>query len=228
MMAGSGDKLFTSGTANIFDSGTVTIGDAETVIAGGNYTQTAGTTTVATGGNLGAVEIDLQGGLLTGGGTVTGELLVEGGTLSPGDPQSFDVLGSYVQTSGGILDLDFAGFAHPDAGKYDQIDVTSTVSLGGTLDLTLEPGFDAALGTEFDIVNWTVSDAPGDFNTFNDVTFDGGTRTFAEVFNANGTELDLEVVPTPEPSEFSMIFWAMLVGAGIAWRTRRRHTQGAR
>jgi fibronectin-binding autotransporter adhesin len=227
-MSGSGDKLFTSGTANIFNSGTVTIGDAETVTAGGNYTQAAGTTTVATGGNLGAVEIDLQGGLLTGGGTVTGELLVEGGTLSPGDPQSFDVLGSYVQTSGGILDLDFAGFANPDAGNYDQIDVTGAVSLGGTLDLTLEPGFDAALGTEFGIINWTVGDAPGDFNTFNDVTFDGGTRTFAEVFNANGTELDLEVVPTPEPSALSMIFCAIVVGAGIAWRSRRRRTQGAR
>ena len=232
-MTGSNDKLFTNGAANIFNSGTVTIGDTESVIAGGNYTQTAGTTTVAAGGNLGAVEIDLQGGLLTGGGTVTGELLVEGGTLSPGDPQSFDVLGSYVQTSGGILDLDFAGFADPDAGSYDQIDVTGTVSLGGTLDLTLEPGFDAALGTEFDIINWTVGDTPGDFNTFNDVTFDSGTRTFAEVFNANGTELDLDVVATgtsatPEPSTLSMLFCAMMAGAAIAWRARRRRTQGAR
>jgi hypothetical protein len=172
-MAGSGETLFTYCSANIFNSGTFTIGDAETVTAGGNYTQTAGTTTVAAGGNLGAAEIDLQGGLLTGGGTVTGELLVEGGTLSPGDPQSFDVPGSYVQTSSGIFDLDFAGFADPDAGNYDQIDVTGTVSLGGMLDLTLEPGFDAAPGTEFDVINWTVGDAPGDYNTFNDVTFDG-------------------------------------------------------
>ena len=58
--------------------------------------------------------------------------------------------------------------------------------------------------------------------------FGGGTRTFAEVFNANGTELDLEVVPTPEPSTLSMIFCAMMAGAAIAWRAQRRRTQGAR
>jgi hypothetical protein len=232
-MQGSKDTLSTSGSADIKNAGTVTIGKSESVIAGGNYTQTGGTTTVEAGGNLQAVEIDLQGGLLTGGGTVTGELLVEGGTLSPGDPQSLSVLGSYVETSGGILDLDFASFGDPDLGSYDQILVTGTVSLGGTLDLTLEPGFDAALGSVFDIINWTVGSTPGDFTTFNDVTFDGGTRTFAEVFNVNGKELDLDMVatgitsPTPEPSTLSMLFCAMIVGAAIAWRTRRRR-QGAR
>ena len=232
-MAGSGDTLFTSGSANIFNSGTVTIGDTESVSAGGDYTQYAGTTAVATGGNLGAVEIDLEGGVLTGGGTVTGELCVDGGTVNPGDPQSLDVVGSYVETSSGILDLDFASFGDPDSDDYDQIDVTGTVTLGGTLDLTLEPGFDAALGTEFDIINWTVGDTPGDFSTFNDVSFDGGTRTFAEVFNADGTELDLDVVATgtsatPEPSTLSMLFCAMMVGAAICWRARRRRTRGAR
>lgn len=226
-MAGSGDQLFTTGSANIYNAGMVTIGDGETVTAGGDYTQTAGTTTIAAGGNLGAVLFDLQGGLLTGGGTIEGNLTVDGGTLNPGDPQSFNVIGNYVETSSGILDLDFADFGDPDLGDYDQVNVTGSVSLGGTLDLTLEPGFDATLGTMFDIINWTVGSTPGDFATFNDVAFDNNTRTFAEVFNANGTELDLEVVATPEPSTLSMLFCAMMVGAGIAWRTRRR-TQGAR
>jgi PEP-CTERM motif len=77
-----------------------------------------------------------------------------------------------------------------------------------------------------------VGSTPGDFTTFNNVTFDGGTRTFAEVSNLNGTELDLDVVATgtsatPEPSTFSMLFGVMMAGAAISWRTRRR-AQGAR
>ena len=109
------------------------------------------------------------------------------------------------------------------ANSYDQLDITGSATLAGTLDLTLETDFDASLGSVFDIINWTTpGDTPGDFNSFNDVTFDNGTLTFQESFNPNGTELDLDVVATPEPSTLSMLLCAILAGAAIAWTVRRK------
>jgi hypothetical protein len=98
------------------------------------------------------------------------------------------------------------------------------VGLDGTLSLTLESGFNASLGTVFDIINWSGTET-GDFSAFNNATFDDGTLTFEEVFNGN--QLDLEVVATPEPSTCAMLFCAALLGAGIAWRTRRRRVRVA-
>jgi hypothetical protein len=103
--------------------------------------------------------------------------------------------------------------------------VHGNATLGGTLELTLESGFDAAIGTEFEILSWTGSET-GNFSTFDNQIFDGN-RTFAEIFNGN--QLDLEVVSTvgatPEPSTFGMLFCALLMGAGITWRARRRQVK---
>jgi fibronectin-binding autotransporter adhesin len=238
---GTGNELFTNG--NLLNSGGITIGNGGIVTAalgvsqsgtvtinangqltvgsGGEYDQTGGTTAVNTSGTLSAPTILLQGGTLTGGGTIEGNLTVAGGTLNPGDPQTIDVIGNYDQTLLGILDIDLAGpLASPSA---DQVHVTGNVILNGTLDLTLESGFDAALGAQFNIINWTGSET-ANFSSFNNRIFDGN-RTFQEVFNGN--QVDLVVVSTvaptaPEPSTLAMLFCAMLMGAGITWRIRRR------
>ena len=215
-MTGSGEALDTLGDLN--NAGTITIGAGDTVTVGGDYIQTAGTTTVD--GLLTAGTVDLQGGMLTGGGEINGNLTVDGGTLSPGDPQSITIDGDYVQTLTGILDLDLASSL-----SYDHVNVGGGVNLDGILELTLEAGFDAALGTTFDIMNWNgpEPDGTGDFATFIDPVFDNGALTFEEVFNGN--ELDLVVVaaaPTPEPSALAMMFCAVFMGSGIAWRIRRR------
>jgi hypothetical protein len=236
------ENLFNSGAITMGDGGSLTAalgfnqsGGNVTINSGGqltvssdNYNQTAGTTTVNTGGSLTASLFDLSGGLLTGGGTIHGNLTIDGGTLNPGDPQSIDVIGDYNQTGSGFLNIDMAG---PGTGNYDQIDVTGAATLGGTLDLTLESGFAASVGTVFDIFSWTVGPLNGNFNTFNDQTFNNGTETFQEVIEANQVDLDvIDVVgppppppsSTPEPSTLSMLFCAMLIGGGVSWRIRRR------
>jgi hypothetical protein len=237
----SGNALSTGG--NLFNSGDITAGSGGSVMAalgftqsgglvtidsdgtltvqsGNTYDQTGGKTTVDTGGSLTAGLFHLQGGTLTGGGTIKGNLTVDGGTLNPGDPQSISVTGNYDQTLAGILDVDLAS-----PSSYDQLDVGGTTTLSGTLNLTLEPGFDAAVGTVFDIAALTGA-VKGNFSTFNDQTFDGGTRTFVELIN--GQQVDLDVVSTtsstPEPSTLGMMLCAMLVGGGITWRVRRRST----
>lgn len=127
------------------------------------------------------------------------------------------------------LRSDSGGYSRRRSGQpssYDQLAVGGTTTLSGTLNLTLEPGFDAAVGTVFDIAALTGA-VRGNFSTFNNQTFDSGTRTFVELIS--GQQVDLDVVSTsptaPEPSTLGMMLCAMLVGGGITWRVRRRSTK---
>jgi hypothetical protein len=218
---GTGNTLSTAG--NLFNIGTIEISSGGSVTVADTFTQTAGTTSVNAGGTLTAGAIDLQGGTLTGGGAINGNLTVDGGTLNPGDPQSITINGNYDQTLLGILDLDLA-----TPTSYDHVTVNGHANLGGTLDLTLDPNFSASIGTVFNIVSWLSE--TGDFAIFNDPTFNNGTETFREVFS--GDHLDLLVISTtvpavPEPSTLGMLVCALsllVVGVGA----RRRYRRSAR
>jgi fibronectin-binding autotransporter adhesin len=215
-LGSAGDSMSSNG--QFLNAGTVAIGSGAslTVGPGSSYTQTAGKTLV--NGTLTADTIDLQGGILSGGGNIAGNVMVDGGTLAPGDPQTIQITGNYDQTLAGMLVLDFAGPLN-----YDQIQVTGNATLNGTLRVTLENGFLANLGDVFHIFSWTGTGS-GDFSSFFDPTFSGGSLTFREVFN--GQRLDLLVVSTvqsqtPEPGTFGMLLAGLFVG-GFAWRSRRR------
>lgn len=224
----TGGLFQNDGTVNIIGNGSSIFADS--------YLQSGGTTTVDAGASLTA-EVDIEGGLLTGGGTINGDVTIGGdgttnGTISPGDPQSLSIIGNFAETQFGIMDLDLVV---PDPGNIkgtqsDQINVTGSVTLNGTLDLTLEGGidnFNPLLGTIFRIITWTGGQS-GDFLTFNDPVFNHGSETFIESFVNNGGgngELDLIVTgvnATPEPSTMAMFFGAALLGAGSARRKRRR------
>jgi hypothetical protein len=208
--------------------GMVTIGDnTSLVIDNGNYTQAGGATALA--GMLtisNAMDgVNLDGGTLTGGGTINGNLAVDmGGTINPGGdpaPTTLTVTGNYTQMAAGIMDLDIVS-----TSSYDMLDVTGEAILNGTLEINLGMGFTAATGTFLDIINYGTES--GDFSYFNAPVFNTGNgwQTFEEVFEGAGAnQLDLEVIstsaPTPEPSTFGMLFGAMLLGAGIRWRVRR-------
>lgn len=233
-LRGESDQMTVAGQFN--NAGDVTVGSGATIQAE-TYVQTEGHTTIETSGTIQA-NLDLKGGTLSGDGTIVGDVKVDGGTLSPGDPQSIDIIGNYEETLLGVLDLDFAGAGD---GEYDQITVMSddqhpdggNVLLGGTLNLTLENGFGLGvdIGTLFHILTWTGERLDNsDFNVFHNQTFSNGTKllTFREVFGDHG--LDLAVidasVATPEPSTVSMLFGVMLLAGGAVWLRRRRNGIG--
>ena len=78
-------------------------GGALTVHNGHDYTQTGGVTTVNTGGTLTAANVVIQGGRLSGFGTVAGNL-VNDSVVSPGDPGTLNVTGNYTQHLLGMLE----------------------------------------------------------------------------------------------------------------------------
>ncbi len=134
--------------------GTVTVGPGSSLSntslePTSGYLQTGGVTTID--GELFVNRITLQGGVLSGSGTVPTILLTNGGTLGPGDAGSgsLTILGNYTQTSRGVLAINLDS---PTA--YDSLVVGGTTTLGGTLAISRDPGFAPVPGTSLRILTF--------------------------------------------------------------------------
>ena len=116
------------------------------------YTQTSGETRLAGGATLRSSKtVDIQGGTLTGTGTVDGNV-ANAGTTSPGaSPGTLTIDGDYTQTAGGNLAIEIAGNT---AGTFDVLAVTGTASLAGTVTVTLD-AFEPDAGDTFDFLTCT-------------------------------------------------------------------------
>ncbi len=117
-----------------------------------NLTQTAGVTRIAAGAVLQLGQpFALQGGVLTGHGSVVGNVSNVGGRVQPGgSPGVLTINGGYAQVVGGALDIELAGAA-PGAG-HDQLAVAGTATLAGELQVSFTNGFVPAPGQQFVIL----------------------------------------------------------------------------
>ena len=126
--------------------GDVEIAAGKTLDVHNDFLQSAGTTIL---GGAGATlstftKVDLQGGTLSGLGTVQGPLN-NGGTVSPGPaggPGTLTVNGAYSQSSGGTLTTRVSSSAS------DRLTVNGTASLAGTLSISTT-GSPPAVGQTF-------------------------------------------------------------------------------
>lgn len=81
----------------------------------------------------------LKAGTLRGGGTINGSVENTGGVVKPGaSPGTLSLAGSYVQGSGGRLEIEVGGTG---AGQFDALAVGGSASLGGTLALIPTSGY---------------------------------------------------------------------------------------
>lgn len=158
------------------NSNTATFSSGTLAFAGG-FLQTSGSTTLS-GGNISCpFTIDVSGGTLAGNGTITGNVS-NAGSVAPGlSPGSLTITGNYTQTASGILNIQLAGTT--PVTLYDQLNVTGTASLNGTLDVTLIGGFTPANNNTFDVL--TYASSSGAFATQNLPTFpSGGSLTSSQ------------------------------------------------
>jgi autotransporter-associated beta strand protein len=118
---------------------------AGTLLVNGSLTASSNAVTVASGAKLG------------GSGTISRPVIVNaGGTLAPGTSPGILNTGNVSLTSSSIFSVELNGTA---AGTgYDQLNVTGTVSLGGSA-LSASLGFSPPFGTAFVLVNNDGSDA---------------------------------------------------------------------
>lgn len=115
-----------------------------------------------------------SGDSLIGSGILSANL-VNGGTVSPGaSPGIITVDGDYTQQADGILEIQLGGTT---AGTgYDQLVVTGTATMNGTLTVSLLDGFMPELGDTFFIIDHSGegSSGTGDFDTINLPDLAGG------------------------------------------------------
>src|SRR5262249_41569864 len=96
--------------------------------------------------------------------------------------------GNYTQTATGVLDIDIGGTA---VGSSDQLVVTGTATLGGTLNVATIGSFMPALGNTFQVL--TFGSSSRNFNTYNGTSLAGGLF-LDPVFQPTNLTLDVDQV----------------------------------
>jgi hypothetical protein len=218
----SGAHLTDAGTFNntgIFsNSGAVTISNTGLFTTSTDYTQTAGHTTV--NGTLTATsgaQVDIEGGKLSGTGTINGDVLMKG-IMSPGSggvPGTFTVNGNYQQTAAGVFDEIIKS-----SSSNGVLDVTGLLALdpGSLLEITLQGGFDP-VGDSFTILDY--GSLSGEFGNGTSFMADGFNWTLTYGSNdAILTAVSVDPVNTPEPGTISLIALGFLPLLGYAAKRR--------
>ena len=212
-------------TGTFTNSGLVKITSSGLFTTSTNYTQTAGRTIV--NGTLtatGPAIVDIQGGILSGGGTINGNVKMAGTMIAgmPGTPLTFLINGNYEQTGTGIYD-ELIG---SNANGVLQVSGAAKLDPGASLDIFLLGGFDPSNGTSF-----TILDYGSESGTFAiaDPFFNGGTQRWV-ISSYNGGDGDdivltaeaNNVATTPEPANTLLLGTALLVAA---WYARKKRTE---
>jgi fibronectin-binding autotransporter adhesin len=232
-----------SGTSSI----DVATAAALTLVAG----STVSTTQILNSGIAlvdGAVTGDFvneSGGLLSGSGSISGLLSLDGGSeLAPGNSPGTLAAGSSIFGGGAAYDFeinDAAGLAGIDSG-WDLLDLGSTLTISAssgnefTLKLTsmtlANAAGDAANFDNTQSYSWAFVTAPGGITGFSPDAFilddsgfsndlGGGTLAIGQV----GNSLVVSFVSVPEPTTLAM---ALVGVVGTLLYGRRRHAKGRR
>jgi PEP-CTERM motif len=187
-----------------------------------HYTQTSGQT-VVNGTLNSAAPVQIQGGTLTGVGTIKGDVNNSGGSVSPGDaPGMLTINGNYTQGSGGTLTIQLGGRAQ---GDFSVLDVTGVATLGGAVNFVALGGFTPEAGDEFTFLLF--GQESGDFANveFTNWTCPVGD-TCTDVFGPNNVTLEIRA-NVPEPSSLVLLCSGLLAIACAARKRLHRRQRGA-
>jgi hypothetical protein len=183
-----------STASSLSNAGAVEIGPNASLTTAGTYTQSAGSTALTSSTSTLATSTgtSFTGGAVTGAGTITGNTDNTGAVIDPGgaSPATLSISGNYTAHPNATLHLDITPTGH------DQLNVSGTASLDGTLGLSTSTGYTPASGTVVPLVTYATRSGH-----FNPVT--GSTLTNGDVYwlTDTGSELDATVQsPTTIPA----------------------------
>jgi hypothetical protein len=191
----AGNQSFTSAGA-FSNAGAVKVssGSTFTVAGGGSYTQTGGTTTVdgtlATSSTasfrsgsmfpIGAGSISFNGGSVFGNGGNLSADVSSSAALTPADSATttgaLGIGGNYTQNSTGALNIRIAS-----ATAYNQLAISGSATLGGTLNIGRLGGYVPPVGATFTIL--TAGSVAGQFATVKGTGINGSEH-FVVNYNA--------------------------------------------
>lgn len=219
-------------TAGAFsNSGTMTVQDSTTVMtvgAGGGsaYTQTAGFTVLAGGAIIDASAFNLNGGTLSGTGTIDAPLSAISGvpsTIVPGaSPGVISINGFAMLGANNTLAMEIGGLN--SGTDYDLLAVNGTLTVGGLLDLDFINGFEnSVLPSDIFTIGTSTAAILGSFsNVASGSRLSTNTAYSFEVWYGAGSPYganNLVVTGAPEPGRMILI---VLGVAGVAMRRRRK------
>ncbi len=111
---------------------------------------------------------------VSGGGTIPGTLISNATVTVGNSPGTLFVVGDYIQTADGVLNVEVGG--RTAGTEFDQIQIGGRAQLDGTLNVSYINGFTPTSGDDFKIL--TYKSASGDFATKNGLSglaaFDAG------------------------------------------------------
>ncbi len=221
LITNDGGSLITNDGGSLItnDGGSIISNDGASLITndGGSFQQKAETNAggtaasgfVQTGGetDLSGLfvqgDVTLEGGVLSGSGSIIGNLVNSGGFVSPGhSPGSINVAGDFIQGEGGTLIIEAAG---ADPSQIDQLHVTGTATLAGNLDVKLLDGFMPDSVDTFDPID--AGAVSGKFSTV--------SGNASATVNSDGLLLTVDpAVPSPQAAKPLNISTRMDVQAG--------------
>jgi hypothetical protein len=133
------------------NNGTVEVDSGALSFSGAPYTQMGGLTFLNGGDISNSTPLQILGGVLTGGGLISGSL-TNAAFLHPGAPfGQLTVGGAYTQTPAGALDITLAG-PNPGTG-FNSLMVGNTANLGGALAVSVTNNFEPPIGSRFQILS---------------------------------------------------------------------------
>jgi RNA polymerase sigma-70 factor (ECF subfamily) len=133
---------------------------------------------------------EIQGGLITGAGVIEANVS-NGAQLAPGTSAGLlSIIGNYSQTAAGSLLIEIGG---PNAqSDYDQLAVSGTASLAGTLVVSLINGYAPNIGDTFRVL--TSGSVVSAFDAVDGVDIDAGKR-FETTYAADAVTLSVVASP---------------------------------
>ncbi len=197
ILYGVGSTTIASGsTLNISGPANKEIGASRVLQNHGTLNWTSGSLSV-NGSISGAAVNVISGSTLRGSGSTDAVTVNSGGTVAPGNsPGIITINGSYSQSTGATLEIELEGTSAATP-QFDQLIVNGTVSLAGTLDVSLLGGFNPSVGNNFKIIDNDGSDTiTGTFTGLPEgATVTGGGATF-QISYVGGTGNDVVLTTT--------------------------------
>jgi hypothetical protein len=177
-------------TFSLSNSGTMTLGPNSSLTVAA-YTQDGGSTNLQ-GGTLTTSQpagVDIQVGSFSGPGLVQGNFTSAGSVDLGTVAGTLSVTGNYSQSATGTLSVKLGGTT--PGSQYDQVNVTGSASLDGTLDISLVNGFGPSAGQTFQVLSF--AGGSGNFATINGLA-QGGQATLQPVVTP--TNFTLQAIAT--------------------------------
>ena len=139
---------------NFGNSGSLSLLDGSSFTASGGYRQTGGSATLSNATLAVSGLVDLQGGALSGTGTINASVQ-NAGVIQVGTSSAAGLLtinGDYTQTATGVLNVKIGGFS--PGTDYDQLAISGLATLGGTLNVKVINGLRLSPGDDFTILTY--------------------------------------------------------------------------